>query len=76
MASDSGGEPPDQGRLLNFDWQSPEDVIKQLYGAQIQEVQIEGSEGIHIKFQDERVLVIVGIPNIGIALINPERALH
>jgi hypothetical protein len=61
---------------LNFEWQDAEQVIAELRGAQIEEVQLEGNQGLHVRFLDDRVLVIVGIPALGVAIIRPERNIH
>lgn len=61
---------------MNLEWHSAEEVVGMLSGAQIVEVQIDGTKGLHIRFLDERVLVIVGIPDIGVAIIQPERNVH
>jgi len=61
-----------------MEWESgdAEKIMSELSGAQVLRVQIDGPNGIHIHFLDERVLVVVGLPALGIAIIQPDRSLQ
>jgi len=60
---------------LSLEWRDADGVMSELSGAQIESGRIE-TDGIYLTFSDCRVLVIVGLPGLGIALIQPDRSVH
>lgn len=60
---------------MNVEWHNADEVMAQLGGAQIVSGRID-PDGLYLTFSDQRVLVIVGIPAFGVALIQGERTLQ
>jgi len=60
---------------MNFEWQNAENVMATIAGAQIESGRIE-PDGLYLQLVDQRVLVIVGLPGLGVAIIQPETVLH
>lgn len=60
---------------MNLEWRDADGVMAEIGGAQIESWRIE-PDGVYLTFSDARVLVIVGLPGLGVALIQPERSVH
>jgi hypothetical protein len=60
---------------MTFEWRDADSVMAEICGSQIANGRIE-PDGLYLTFSDQRVLVIVGLPELGIALLQPERYLH
>lgn len=60
---------------MNLEWHNADEVMAQFSGAQIESGRIE-PDGLYLQLSDLRVLVIVGLPGLGVALIKPEGVLH
>ena len=60
---------------MNLEWHNADEVMASICGSQIANGRIE-PDGIYLTLADDRVLVIVGLPGLGVAIIQPERALH
>ena len=58
-----------------MEWRNADEVMQILRGSQIMDGRIE-SDGIYLQFADDRVLVIVGLPALGVALMQSERNVH
>jgi len=61
---------------LRLEHYSAEQVIAELSGAQIIAGHIEGDGGLHLRFADGRVFVVIGLPALGVAMLQPEGRLH
>jgi hypothetical protein len=60
---------------MKTEWHNADEVMEHLTGAQITNGRIE-QDGLYLTFADSRVLVIVGLPGLGVVLIQPEGVLH
>ncbi len=60
---------------MTWEWRDADGVMAELAGAQIMGGRIDTNE-LYLQFSDQRVLVIVGLPGLGLALIKPEEKLH
>ena len=58
-----------------WEWREAEDVMAEIRGSQIMEGRIE-SDGLYLTFSDQRVLVIVGLPAFGVALVQSDKVTH
>ena len=60
---------------MDFEWHNADEVLASIRGSQIMDGRIE-PDGIYLQFEDQRVLVIIGLPALGIAIVRGERAIH
>jgi len=60
---------------MKMEWQDADEVMAHLTGARIEAGRIE-EDGLYLQFADQRVLVIIGLPGLGVTLIQPEGVLH
>lgn len=58
-----------------LEWHDADEVMGLLRGAQIVSGSID-PEGLYLTFSDMRVLVIVGLPALGVALVQSEQTLQ
>ncbi len=58
-----------------WEWREAEDVMAEITGSQIMEGKIDANE-LYLKFADQRVLVIVGLPALGVALVQSDKVTH
>ena len=62
-------------REPSWEWRDAEDVMAEIRGSQIMDGRIDGNE-LYLQFADQRVLVIVGLPALGVALVQSEKVTH
>ena len=58
-----------------LEYRDAEEVMQILRGAQIEDGRIQ-PDGIYLHLTNNRVLVIIGLPSLGVALVQGERSLH
>lgn len=61
---------------MNTEWRDAEGVMAEIRGLRIEDGRID-EDGLYLEFADQRgVLVIVGLPGLGVMLMQGERTLQ